>query len=454
MSWLRLVPAVALLSAVVAGLPADPLPLTEAPPASASTLPGTKAATSQGVRLTSATASAATATVTLTVADDGRTITLPSGTEVHIDLQPQRTGDIWDVPAPSTSVVTHQATASAAGTSADLRVEQQAVLRSRTTNPCTVESIPCAYTAQSWSVTVQVPDPVMPRYGSEQPCPAPTSSGYAGGTRTITNADHGRGVTVQRGDTVVVQAGCGDDPVTVAAAGPPLFRYAVEAGSGFRSVRSSFHADQVGRTQITWQTQVPCCFGRPDRLFQVQIAVVDRSVTPSDDQCVQSLHGPNPVVLAASRVPLIGQADREATIRVYFRRHGTTAWTQRRSLTADSTGRFTTDYLADAPYDWYAEAGTACTTAPDGARLKPRTASPSTVRRGSLVTVDVLGEPGHAFTMSFRRRGTTVYSVRRTGTFDTFGRFSTTYRADDDYRIYSTDTDLPATGNISLTQVR
>ena len=398
----------------------------------------------------------ATPTVTLTVADDGSTIDLAAGSEVRVDLRPQRAGDIWTLPAPDSFNIIHRAAADSTGTTADLRTNGSTVLRSQTTNACSVAASPCAYTPQTWSVTLRVDGQAgPPDYSREGSCPAPPST-TTPGTRIVTAADSGRGVVVRAGETVQVHA-CGfDDPVTVASAGPPLFRNAVTARSGHRHVVSSFTADRAGGTEISWQTKVPCCFGRPDTLYRVNVTVVpaDTPTRTEDQQCVRSLSGPNPLVLAGSRVPLVGQADPGATVRVYFRRHGTGAWTHRRTLVADSQGRFATDYFADAAYEWYAAAGLACETAPEGARLKPRISAPTATERGKLVTVRVAGEPGHRITVSFRRRGTSDFIVRRSGVLDPTGAYTTTYRADDDYRLYADDSTLGARGNTVLTQLR
>lgn len=407
-----------------------------------------------------------TATIVLTNADDGRTLTLAAGTEVEIDLTPPRSGDVWSPVGDQRRNPVHDVTTDANGLTQHIRVNATDSLVSKTDTACAHDATPCSITPQSWRVDVTVPSGPVPDNPAEAACSgtAPTSSP---GTRVVTASDSGRGVTVHQGDTVLAASRCaGGDPVTAAGAGTQLFRTRIAGSGGMHSVDTSFIAASTGRTDLQWQTIAQCqpsqgqiyCYGRPDLLLRVTVTVVpaNQPIDPADDQCVQSL---NPANFAYASLPgntvhLAGQADPGATVRIYFRRYDQTSFILRRTLVADSAGHVSTTYVADAPYRFYAAAGTVCQTREDHSDLKPGITGPATVRRGSTITLRVVGQPGSTIQVLFRRRGQTQFALRRTGILDATGRYSTTYRADADYRYQVHDQTQYLDGNVGLTQVR
>lgn len=411
-------------------------------------------------------ASPSPATVFLTNADDGRSLTLPAGTEVEIQLSPPRTGDVWSPAGDQRRNPIHDVLTDEHGLTEHIRINASDALTSRTDLACAHDARACADSPQSWRVDVTVPAGPVPDNPAEMPCDSSAPSSSVG-TRIITANDNGRGVTVHQGDTVLVTSGCGTgDPVSPAYAGTPLFRSQVNGTGGLHRVDTTFIARSTGRTEVQWQTVAPCqptngqiyCMGRPDLLLRVTVTVVpaDQQIDPTADQCVQSFSPANyqNVTLADSTVQLRGQADPGATVRVYFRRYDQSTSTLRRTVVADSAGHVGTSYVADAPYAVYAAAGTACQTREEQIRLAPRITGPAAVSRGSTVTLRVVGQPNSAIQVLFRRQGQSTFFVRRTGTLDGTGRYSTTYRADADYRYQAHDQTQAVSGNFSLTQAR
>lgn len=410
-------------------------------------------------------AAAADPVLQLTAADNGRVIDVAPGTEVQVDLTPQRAADVWHVGGSGRGLDVHAVSEGSDHSTLRARVNAGSTLSAQTDAACTHAASPCGYAPQTWSVQLTVPAGPVPDNPASEPCTSQPAQ-PAPGVRVVTTADDGRGVTVHQGDVVLVDLPCSSsaDPFTIPVADGPLFRAAVTASSDLHAVQARFTTESTGRTTVSWGTDVRCtpsqgqiyCFGRPSRLYRVQVTVVapDAPIDPTADQCVQSFSAPNLATLPGSTVPLTGQADPGATVRVYFRRHGQSSFSLRRTLLADSTGRFATSYVADAPYTFYAAAGTACQTYPQQTVLRPRVSGPAAVTRGSTVTVRVLGQPGSTIQLAFRRRGASTFVVRRTAHLDGTGSYTTTYRADADYRYQAHDTTLSLDGNTGLTQIR
>jgi hypothetical protein len=406
------------------------------------------------------------ATVFLKNADDGRSLTVAAGTEVQIDLTSPRSGDVWSPAGDQRRNPIHDVLTDERGLTEHIRINASDSLSSRTDFACAHEATPCADNPQSWHVDVTVLAGPVPDNPAEAPCDSSTPSSSPG-TRLITSNDNGRGVTVRQGDTVLVVSGCGTaDPVSPAYADVPLFRSRVNGTGGMHRVDTTFVARSTGRSYVQWQTVATCqpsngqiyCYGRPDMLIRVTVTVVpaDQPIDPADDQCVQNLTPVNyqSAWLTGSTVHLAGQADPGATVRVYFRRYDQPSFTLRRTVLADSAGHFGVSYVADAPYRFFATAGTVCKTQEDHTVLRPLMSGPSLVRRGSTVTIRVLGQPGSTIQILFRRQGQSRLVLRRIGRLDADGAYATTYRADAGYRYQAHDATQALDGNIVLTQAR
>ena len=408
--------------------------------------------------------------VHLTNGDDGRTLDLPAGTELQVDLTPTRDGDVWQVGASGYGVDVHTLDESVSGTTMTVRVNGATTLSGVTDAACTHGSPPCDRSTEHWSVHVTVPSGPVPPNPAATACTSTPATPTAG-IRIITTADDRRGVTVHQGDVLLVDLQCPGsslgDPWTVPSASgtpPPLFRQQVSGRSDLHAVQARFTTEAPGRSALTWTSDVRCtpssgtiaCYGRPSQLFHVAIGVVPpgTAIDPRADQCVQTLTVANPYPLADTAVGLAGQADPGATVQVWFRKQNASAFSMRRTLTADSAGRYATSFVADAAYDVYATAGTACQTYPQHVDVRPRVAGPAAVRRGTTVTLTVHGLPSATVTLAFRPQGQTTFVVRRRAQLDSNGRYVTTYRADADYRYVVRDETHYLTGNTGLTQTR
>lgn len=122
------------------------------------------------------------------------------------------------------------------------------------------------------------------------------------------------------------------------------------------------------------------------------------------------------------------------------------------TVRADGTGRFvfaqerpqaTTTYTigmsrdpVNGPYDYLAKTVTVGRTLGSCAGAVSLTA-PATVPVGGFVRVAGTAPGVETVNVLFRKRGQTVFQVRRTLTPAADGAFSTTFRADDDYRLYA-----------------
>lgn len=403
--------------------------------------------------------------VHLTNSDDGRTLDLPAGTEVQVDLTPSRDGDVWHAGAAGLGVDVHALDESVTGTTMTVRINAASTLSGVTDAACSHAASPCDRSTQHWAVNVTVPSGPVP------PNPAPTACSSApatptAGIRIITTADDQRGVTVHQGDVLLVDLPCPGmgDPWTVPSvpAGSPLFLEQLTGRSDLHTAQARFTTEASGRSSLTWASDVRCtpssgsiaCYGRPSRLIRVTVTVVPpgTAIDPRADQCVQTIDLVDPYPLADTTARLVGQADPGATVQVWFRKQNASTFSMRRTLTADSAGRYATAFVADAAYDVYATAGTACQTYPQHVDVRPRVAGPAAVRRGTTVTLTVHGLPSATVTLAFRRQGQTTFVVRRRAQLDSNGRYVTTYRADADYRYVVRDETHYLTGNTGLTQ--
>lgn len=148
-----------------------------------------------------------------------------------------------------------------------------------------------------------------------------------------------------------------------------------------------------------------------------------------------TLAGPA-TVSRGSVVYLTGTTAPNAQVYIYFHRQNFAGYTLRRVLTASAGGQYSTSYVADVDYRYYAASagqGAGGLTQARGTTI----AGPATVPRGTTVTLSGLAYPGSSAYVYFHKRDTTGYTLRRILPVDAYGRYSTTYVAVDDYRYYA-----------------
>jgi hypothetical protein len=160
---------------------------------------------------------------------------------------------------------------------------------------------------------------------------------------------------------------------------------------------------------------------------------------PAQAAAVPTLTGPA-YVTKNSTVTMHGVAQPGESVHIWFHRKGdpATYYTDRRLLTADSAGAFSTTYVADTDYSYYA-------TTVDGSspvvltKLYVTTISgPQSAAYGATVRLSgVALPPGSHVTVYFHRQNSTGYTAGRSLTSDAYGNYSTTYVASADYLYYA-----------------
>jgi hypothetical protein len=141
-----------------------------------------------------------------------------------------------------------------------------------------------------------------------------------------------------------------------------------------------------------------------------------------------------------SSVNISGTATPGATVGIWFHEAGSNGYVQRRTLTASSTGAWSTSYTANDDYRVYAGSG----TTQSGSvlvQIAPAIsgANPRTVPRNSTCTVSGTGIPGATLTVHFHKASTATndYSILRTVTVASNGTWTRSYLASVDYRLYA-----------------
>ncbi len=355
--------------------------------------------------------------VPVTLADNGAIVTVPLGRRLVVTLDAGYSGPVWSEidagPALHRALLDVQRPRSSAAFTAS--------------RPTSGEQV-TATGPSPWSVTVVVPDGA----GTADPatCSPRTIPTAYDRLLVLTDADDGRTVQVDRGDTVaVVFAGCrGGFDLRPAVATGPLSRYRAR-GSNPGGASAIFATSATGTATISSTTDDPCahlampCLA-PQRSWHVTVQVTEpcRLTGPAD-------------VPAGTDAFLTGRFTPGATVRVAFRPYGGSAFTTRRTLTADAYGFVQTSYRAVVDQRWYAT-GDGCTSAAGLTRVTPTVSGPATVRRGASVPVVVRGPAGAAVQMWFRSAGG-AYALRRSGRLDAAGTYRTSYVADADQRYYA-----------------
>lgn len=140
---------------------------------------------------------------------------------------------------------------------------------------------------------------------------------------------------------------------------------------------------------------------------------------------------------------ITGTAAPGSTVAIYFRKRGQSGYNQRRSITVGVTGRFTTNYLADDDYRYYAAAAVAgAASASQLRQIRPTVdgALNRIVKRNATCTITGTSIPNTTVTIHFHRAGTALndYSIARRVTVGGAGSWARPYLATSDYRFYVT----------------
>jgi hypothetical protein len=358
--------------------------------------------------------------VTVTNADAGATVTVPLGKHLRVRLDAGFGGPVWSEIASGGALFR-----------AYLDVQRPVSGAVFTALRATDGETVTATGPTAWSVTVVVPSQPP---ASDSPTPTcqqqQVPSSYTGAV-AVTEADNGMTIQVSRGDAVgVFFAGCRGFDFLPATATAPLQRYRAHGSNpgGASAVFST--AGATGTATISSITDAPCfhsspACAAPQQMWQVTIQVVD--------PCRLTGEASVPVGTDAR---LTGRFPAGATVRIWFRPYGGTAFAVRRTLTADAGGNVSTSFRSLVDQRWYATTDQSCTTTPGLTQVKPYVVGPASVRRGATVPVVVHGPAGASVGVWFRRAGGD-YALRRTGRLDGYGVYKTSYAGDADYSYYA-----------------
>jgi hypothetical protein len=285
---------------------------------------------------------------------------------------------------------------------------------------------------------------------SSAPCYTYPSSSPQPDVTVLEEKDNGRTVTVNQGAVIHVRfggscpAGGGYRPPTSAG---PLHREAAESYQPGEAY-STFRAIGTSATTITATTDAPCLHAQPRCAIAQAGWTVNIQIVPAG--CAMS--GP-PSAPALTTVLLGGRVPPMGSVQVWFRQRGATEFVLRRQLTASNDGTFSTTFLANDDYRWYASSGN-CTTAPGLTQVTSWTTGPRYAARGSVVPITVHGPAAASVAVYLREPGGT-YRLARTGRLDRTGTFRTSYVARTDERYYAvTGPNGRVSAEAVLTQVR
>jgi hypothetical protein len=145
----------------------------------------------------------------------------------------------------------------------------------------------------------------------------------------------------------------------------------------------------------------------------------------------------NPTADVGTQVLLHATSSDTSTVSIAFRRRGQTGFSVRRQFSLPNEyASYKTYFTADDDYRIYAF-NERCDSPRILVAAAPVVSGPVKVRTGSIVTLSVRATPGMPLELAFRRAGQTTFSVRRTGTANSSGVLTTTYRADADYEYFA-----------------
>jgi hypothetical protein len=318
--------------------------------------------------------------------------------------------------------------------------------------PCQHTDTPCPSAFQQWAVTVVVDPPGATPTPNPNPAPCYTynSSNAQPGVTVLGEKDNGRTVTVSQGS--VISVALGD---SCPAGGG--FRAPVSSGALYRegaesyqpgAAHGTFRAIGSHATTITAITDAPCLHVRPGCAIAQAGWSVDIQIVRSD--C--ALSGPASVPASTPAV-LVGRVAPMGDVLVWFRQRGAAEFVVRRQLRAGNDGMFSTTFLANDDYRWYATAGN-CTTEPGLTHVTSWITGPRFATRGSVVPIAVHG-PANASVAVYMHPPAGEFRLARSGRLDRSGTFRTSYVARTDERYYAvTGPDGRAGTARVLTQVR
>jgi hypothetical protein len=391
--------------------------------------------------------------VVLTLADNGRTITLARGQRLRVELQAG--GDLWPdvVAGPALhrrGIYLLQDRTKALFTALSPTPGQQ--VSATSDSPCLHAQPACSVPQRQWSVSVVVEDrqDTGPTPSPQQCMRRPVPS-IGPQTVLVEEGHNGRTVQVPLGWKVYVAfSGCKDSGVDYqpAMGGGPLFRESVSADNP-GGATSTFRAMSRGTTTITTNLDAPCLH-EPNgcsvvaTVWQVTVEVVEPRYC--------ELTGPQ-VVLPGTTVQLTGRVDAGATVRIWFQAGGSGDYAVRRTLTAGPDGSVATTYTAVADQRWYATADGGCTTPTGQTRVFPTVTGPPTAAAGATVRVVVRGPAGQSVRLYMREPGG-EFVLRRIGQLDANGYFRTSYVARTDERYFARTGPDNRDSPRALTQVR
>lgn len=142
-----------------------------------------------------------------------------------------------------------------------------------------------------------------------------------------------------------------------------------------------------------------------------------------------------------STVTLRGTATPGRTVEVMTQRQGASGYTVRASLTVGADGRFSSSYLADVDYRYFARYADARATASRlGTTLARGTtiSAPTSVARGATLSVSGLAAPGAPVAVRAWDGATRRWAAVGWGRADAAGRWSASWTARASYRSFAT----------------
>lgn len=180
-------------------------------------------------------------------------------------------------------------------------------------------------------------------------------------------------------------------------------------------------------------------------LLTIPVLPVATATAGVPDGCVAEAAAPTcpPTIAGPASAPrgaimiLTGHATAEQPVEIWVRGQGAGQFQHTDSVRSGADGSFASRYRATVDVEYYAtENGVMSTTSLTRA-VGTTLAGPRLVRRGSTATLRGLAHPGHRVDVLFRGRGQAAFADRRDVWPTADGRWSTTFTADRDYRIYA-----------------
>ena len=254
---------------------------------------------------------ASPAPVSVTRADDGRTVRLVPGQELHVELAAP-TGEQWQGPTTNGPLYLVEYTERSSGTTARLEALRPAaeavVLRAQTDRACFHSNDPCPQAFSTWSLSVVVDEGPTPT--AEYQCLSRPSASPAPWTILLTEGSSGSRLQVPVGKRFFVDLrSCTDHYAVPTAGSGPLWRES--AGSRANGYAAgTFVGLRPGTARITsftdpacLHTATPCA--RPSSAWFVDVEVVPAG---SDDDCRV------PTALALDRTTIRATGTATATV--------------------------------------------------------------------------------------------------------------------------------------------